>query len=230
MTRPDFAKTDSSALTSGDLRFLIEHFPSPGRSYAEIARVVGELPSTLESLLESDYVVQRILYRDDFLLGVSPFLLFNVALRQVLPGKRTPLERKVINYLANVLSMFATVDRLYRVRPSDAVTQEYVIDMVQRIAEADPSERFAIYAHIGNFSLFFTGMFPDWIEHRFRVRHRPVDRKYYEGQGGAYYHQAGLHPLANEFQLEDVFLRLALGFRHYSMALNAMRRRFFQAT
>ncbi len=229
MGRPDFARTDLSALSSEELRFLVEHFPSPGRTYAEIAAVVGQLPTTLESMLESDHVLQRTLDRRGLLLDVSPFLLFNVLLRRTLPGRRSALERKVINYIANLLSLFVKTDRLYRVRPSDVVTQEHIVDMIQRTREADPSECFAIYAHIGNFALFLTGMFPDWIEHRFRVKRRPVDRKYYEDQGAAYYHQAGLHPLAAGFELRDVFLRLALGFSQYGQALNQMRRRFLES-
>lgn len=228
MARPDYAKTDCSALSSTDLRFLIEHFPSPGRSYAEISTVIDQLPTTLESMLESDYVVERILDRRGLLLDVSPFLLFNVLFRRSLPGRRNALERKVINYIANMLSLFVKIDRLYRIRPSDPVTSEYIVDMIQRIPQAAESERFAIYAHVGNFALFLTGMFPDWIEHRFRFKHRLVNRKYYEDQGAAYYHQAGLHPLADRFELHDVFLRLALGFGHYSQALNQMRRQFFE--
>ena len=72
-------------------------------------------------------------------------------------------------------------------------------------------------------------MFPNWIEHRFRVKRRPVDRRYYEDQGAAYYHQASLHPLAADLNLRDVFVRLALGFCQYRQALNQMRRRFFAA-
>ena len=52
-------------------------------------------------MLESDHVLQRILERRGLLLEVSPFLLFNVLLRQTLPRRRTALERKVINYLAD---------------------------------------------------------------------------------------------------------------------------------
>jgi hypothetical protein len=228
MTRPDFARTDIAALTSGDLKFLIEHFPSPGRGYAEIASVVGQFPTTLESMLDSGYLVRQILDRRSLLLDVSPFLLFNVLLRQTLPGRRTALERKVINYIANLLSLFVRTDRLYRVRPSDALTHQHIVELIRRVPEAASSERFVIYAHIGNFALFLTGMFPDWIDHRFRFKRRPVDRKYYEDQGAAYYRQAGLHPLADELALEGVFLRLALAFGHYGQALDQMRRRFFE--
>jgi len=228
MALPDFARTNLDALPAGDLRFLIEHFPEPGRSYEEIAAVMGHLPSTLESMIESDYVRRWIMDQRTLLIEISPFLLFNVMLRHTLPGERTALDRRVINYIANLLSLFVSVDRLYRVHPADEVASEYLVDMIRRIPESDPAERFAIYAHAGNFALFFTGMFPDWIEHRFRFKRRPVNRDYYEQQGGACFNRAGLHPRAGEYRLKDVFLRLALGFGYYSRALNEMRRRFFK--
>lgn len=227
MPRPDFARTDS-VLGPADLKFLIDHFPVPGASYEEIAVVTQELPSTIESLLESEYVLQRLLARDALLLGVSPFLLFNVLLRHSLPGKRSALDRKVINYIANLLSLFVNVDRLYRVRPNDPVTAEYLVELIARLQDADASEQFSISAHIGNFSLFLTGMLPDWIEHRFRFKRRSVSRGYYEDQGSAHYHQAGLHPRAGQLELRDVFLRLALGFGQYRRALNEMRYRYLQ--
>lgn len=228
MNRPDFATTDASALAPRDLEFLLKHFPAPSKDYRSMASVIGRLPTTIESLLESDYVVERVLDKRIDLLAVSPFLFFNVLLRKVLQGRRTPLERQVINYIANFLALFVKVDRLFRIRPNDPQTYEYIFDMVKRASEVDATERFATHAHIGNFSLFLTGMFPEWIEHRFHFKRRPVDRKYYEDQGGTYYHQAGLHPLAGEFELEDVFLRLAINFEGYGKALNEMRSQFFR--
>lgn len=228
MRRPDFAET-RSVLGPNDLKFLIDHFPLPGRDYSEIATVTRQLPSTIESLLESDYVLERILKRDQLLVDVSPFLLFNVLLRHSLPRKRTPLDRRVINYLANLLSLFVKIDRVHRVEPNDPVTYEYLVDMIARLRDADAEEQFSISAHIGNFSLFLTGMLPEWIDHRFRYKHRPTNRDYYESQGSSYYHQASRHRLADELELSDVFLRLALSFGHYSRGLNDMRDRFFSS-
>lgn len=227
--KPDFAVTDVSRLEGGDLKFLIEHFPSPGRDYRELAAVMDSLPSTLDSMLDSDFVVERVLDKRNLLLDVSPFLVFNVLLRCVLPGRRTPIERRVINYIANLLALYVKVDRLYRIRPNDAETYEYIVDIIKRASQADTAEQFSAYAHIGNFALFLTGMFPQWIEHRHRFKRRPVDRKYFEDQGGTNYHQAGMHPLAGRFELKDVFLRLAINFDSYGRALNEMQSRFFDA-
>lgn len=226
MSSPDFAHTDLRRLEAGDLRFLIEHFPHPGRSYDEIASVLAEFPSTLESVLESDYVLDRLLRHQSILAGVSPFLLFNVLLRRTLSGGRTPLDRKVINYLANLLTLFVRVDRLLRAQTHDKEAREYIVEMLQEATRADGSRRFIVHTHIGNYALFLTGMFPRWIEHRHQIKRRPVARSFYEEQGPTYYHQAAMHPLAEAYELRDVFLRLALMFDHYSGSLNKMAQRY----
>jgi hypothetical protein len=222
MARPDFARSDLGVLAQGDLRFLLERFPAPGQTYEAIAANLKLLPSTLESMLDSDYVFQQILDRRELLLDVSPFLLFNVLLRRSLGKLRTPQERKAVNYMANVLALFARTDRLYRVQPDDPETKAYIVDMLSEAAGVDSARQFCIYAHIGNFTLFLTGVFPGWIEHRHRYQHRPLDRRYYTQQGQSGYHQAALHRLARDYGLDDVFMRLALDFEGYARALNRM--------
>ncbi len=228
MARPDFASTDLGALAQGDLRFLIEHFPTPGESYETIAANLKVLPNTFESMLESDYVFRQIVDRRELLLDVSPFLLFNVLLRRSVGKARMASERKAINYIANVLALFVRADRLYRVQPNDPETQAYIVDMRAEAAEANSARQFCIYAHIGNFTLFLTGVFPGWIEHRHRYKRRPVDRSYYTQQGRSSYHQAALHHLAREYGLDDVLMRLALDFDGYAGALNHMVATWFR--
>lgn len=227
--RPDFACTDVSALTGGDLRFLIDNFPGPGGSYEEIARLVHELPTTVESMLDSDFVLDRILASRELLLDISPFLLFNVMLRRTLGGRRTKDERSIINYLANLLSLFIRTERMQRVAADDQHTHGYLVSMIEEAEEADPRRKFLIYAHIGNFALFLTGMFPEWIEHRHRYGRRTVNRKFYSDFGRTYFDMAAGHPLAEEYRLDSVFFRLALMFDDYQQAMNRMARDYLSA-
>ncbi len=220
MGRPDFAITDLSGLAQGDLAFIIENFPQPGRSYEEIAQILDELPSTLESTLSSDYLFQQVCGRAQRLLAVSPFLLFNVLLRRTLTDHRAGPGRKVTNYLANMLALFVRTERLYRIEPYDRDTHEYLVEMMEEAREADARRQFLIYSHIGNYALFLTGLFPQWIDHRYRSKRRPIDAKYYVDMGSTHFHQAAAHGLARVYGLDDVFLRLSLRFEHYKSALN----------
>lgn len=226
MNRPDFAHTDLNRLEDRDLRCIIEHFPLPGRSYEEIARVVHDLPTTLESILSSDFLFQRICDKSELLLDVSPFLLFNVLLRHTLTDHRTQSERRIINYLANLLSVFVHTDRMLRVQPYDSEGREYLIDLISESEGADANRQFLIYAHIGNYSLFLTGLFPQWIEYRHRYKRRPVDMGYYIDFGRTYFNRAASHRMANELGLDDVFFRLAVLFESYQSTLNHISRTY----
>ncbi len=222
--RPDFAQVGLQPLAHPDLRFLMENFPEPGRSYEDIAQVIDRIPTTLESMLDSEFVFQKILEERTILLDVSPFLFFNVLLRRSVGAPRSRLDRKVINYIANLLALFVKTDRLYRVQRRDTETYEYIVDMIAEAARADLRRQFLVYSHIGNYTLWLTGLFPAWIEHRHRFKRRPVDESFYTNSGRAYFERASSHPLAREYELEEVFFRLAMMFDHYKKALNRLAR------
>ncbi|RMD68601.1 MAG: hypothetical protein D6819_08990 [Gammaproteobacteria bacterium] len=221
--RLDFAFTDLSPLQRRDLRFLLERFPAPADHYEAIAR--QGLPDTLESMLRSAWVAEAVLNKQQILLDVSPFLLFSVLLRLVLPDHRSPAERKVLNYVANLLAIFARSDRLWRVAPGDRETYAYLVGLMAAAAEEpDASRRFAIHAHIGNHTLFLTGLFSHWLAHRHRFGRRPVSPSWYLDAGSGHYGEAARQSLAKRLGLDDVLLRLAMRFEHYRDALDRMRR------
>lgn len=222
MRKPDFARTELQPLDDGDLRFLIDSFPQPATSYAEIARVLDELPNTLESILTSESVVQRVIYDRDKLVRISPFLLFNVLLRQVLADHRRPAERRVVNYLANLMALFVTQHRLYRIDSADTEAYSYLVDMIEQAVGADPRRRFLVHAHVANYSLFMTGLFGSYLEERFKHGRRTVGTDYYADLGSASYSQASALPPAQEFKLTEVFVRLALTFDSYRRALGTI--------
>lgn len=226
MRKPDFARTNLSGLMDRDLALLIENMPQAGANYREIARLVNELPTTLESMLTSDYVFQMIRDRQRLIVDISPFLLFSVLLRRSLASPRSSLDRRVINYLANLLALFIHTDRIYRVEPGDREPREYVVDLLQDAQQADPYRQFVTHAHIGNYALWLTGLQLEWLEYRHRYHRRPIDSKYYVESGQSNFGQAARHRLAREFGLEDVFLRLAMMFDDYKRGLNYMASHF----
>lgn len=224
MSKPDFANTGLDRLAQRDLHFLIAHMPRAGGSYHEIAALLNAMPNTLESMLTSDYLFDIIRDRQRLLLDISPFLLFSVLLRRSLGKPRNPLERRVINYLANLLTLFVQAERLYRVEPSDREPQEYVVQLMAGLEQAGSRRQFLTYAHIGNYALWLTGLRASWLEARHRYGRRPVSPGFYEEFGRTSYDRAAKHRLARELALEDVFLRLALMFSHYREGLNRMVR------
>jgi hypothetical protein len=224
-TKPDFAIRGTAGLSDQDLRFLVENFPQPAASYEDMAGVFAALPNTLESILEADYCYQKIYERRGELLHISPLLLFNVLLRRLFDGTRTPLDRAVINYLANLLSLFVRTDRLHRPHHG-AQSYEYFVDLATAAANAGERERFLLNAHIGNYALYLTGIFADALDYRQRYKRRPVGAREYADFGRAGFRDAAAHRLARVYQLEDIFMRLALTFDHYRERLHRLAQEY----
>lgn len=208
------------------MRFLVKNFPKPAASYEDMARIFSSMPTTLESTLEAEYVYRTIIENRRDLLEISPFLLFNVLLRRSIGGARTEIERAVVNYLANLLSLFVRTERVYRPEAGDRETYEYFVDLALEAASADERRRFLLQAHIGNYALYMTGIFRESLEYRHRYKRRPIGVRYYMDMGRVGYRDAAANRLARAYKLEDVFLRLALQFDHYRERLNVLAREY----
>ena len=226
MPAPDFARTNLNALTDRDVQFLIRNFPEPGRSYEEIAALIHELPAALESRLNSQSLFDRICDPSERILQISPFLFFSVMLRRSLTDRRIVGDRRVVNYISNLLSIFAQTNRLYRIHQHDQLAVNYLSDMIREARNADPRRQFLIYSHIGNYSLYVTGLFPESIEYRRRFKNRPVGAQFYIDFGREYYEQASGHTIAREYELDEVFFRLSIMFEVYKDALNHLARQY----
>ena len=82
-------------------------------------------------------------------------------------AKEIPSDGEVARYVAGVLVDFVHVDRLYRIRDSRGKRLEEVGEM---LAESNPllnarsfeRER-EVRKHIGDYTLFLTGMFPEYV-------------------------------------------------------------------
>ena len=226
MPAPDFARTDFNGLTHRDVQFLVENFPKPGRSYEEISALIQELPETLESRLNSQSLFDRICDPGERILEISPFLFFSVLLRRSLSDCRILGDRRVVNYLANLLSIFVQTNRMYRIYQHDRQTVSYLADMIEEAQNADSRRKFLIYSHIGNYSLYITGLFPESIEYRRRFKNRPVGTQFYIDFGREYYEHASGHTIAREYELDEVFFRLSIMFEVYKDALNHLAKQY----
>jgi hypothetical protein len=88
-------------------------------------------------------------------------------------------DSEVSAYVANVLTEFCENEQLYKVRDA---TNRPLNDVGEMLMEADPvygpapsfdRER-QVRKHIGDYTLFFTGMFPESINH-FRLRKQRLE-------------------------------------------------------
>lgn len=135
-------------------------------------------------------------------------------------------DRVVADYVAEVLTQFASAERSRCVLPGESSPLEYFCEMMAALQGADDRSRFVIRAHMGNYSLFLSGVFPERIRARAEFRGSP-DLRYYEGVGRAQFRMAGDHWLAQRYELTNVFLTLADRFETTRLALNEIADRAF---
>lgn len=137
-------------------------------------------------------------------------------------------ESSVTAYITGLLADFACVENLYRIRNARGQPLE---DVGEMLIESNPlldapsfdRER-QVRKHIGDFTLFFTGMFPESIR-RWRLRHQRLESFVdYMKAGKESYHIVAAF---NQFEYRKVaplFRRLSEHFETCVYGLNLVRR------
>ena len=81
--------------------------------------------------------------------------------------KELPADREVVAYVANLLIDFVRVDHLYRIRNSRGKRLEEIGEMLVESNPALDAPSFErereVRKHIGDYTLFLTGMFPEYV-------------------------------------------------------------------
>src|SRR5207249_7208168 len=97
----------------------------------------------------------------------SPALFTYVAVRHTLLAAGVD-DRELADYLAALILEFGDHDRHTRIRRADDQTYGYLVDMIGELTGVDDTgERgFLLRVHLGNYSLWLAGLFPDYVEAR----------------------------------------------------------------
>lgn len=130
-------------------------------------------------------------------------------------------------YLADLLARFARTEALYR----EGVTVrrlETVVDMLLDIQGAwdegprafNPDREVDVRRHIGDYTLFMTGVFPERVE-------RVASRGYYITEGKRAYRFVWEHDRAAGRPAGTTYRALAERFEHFAGALDYARRVYF---
>jgi hypothetical protein len=129
-------------------------------------------------------------------------------------------EPATIEYVSEVLARFAYTRELYAVRDTQDRPLEYVVDylMAERgdgAARGDRARRWSILRHLGEYTLFMSGLFRDRL-------HARGELNYYLTQGAqAYQRCADIEPQSARRQL---FRRLHRDFTPVADTLDDIRR------
>lgn len=145
-------------------------------------------------------------------------LVFYLLVRHALleDGINNPV---VADYLAALLLEFGRGTRAYSATGEGGATYEYLIDIVEALETVSGREAFLLRAHLGNFSLWLSGLFPDRIVSRVERRGAPGIR-YYEEMGATGYRLAADSSDAESWGLDQLYLTFATNFPALRVALN----------
>ena len=150
----------------------------------------------------------------------SEVLFFYVMVRHSL--RRAGVDdRELADYLSAMLREFGRRDRACRIDWNDDQQHRYLIDIVADLDATEGERRFKVLIHLGNYSLWLAGLFPDYIAAR-RLRKGGPDVSYYDAMGQRGYALASDHVLADRYNLEAVLRLAAHRFASVRSALNAV--------
>ena len=177
---------------------------------------------TRDLILDDESLLHAVL-EHHACLRISTHFYFYILVRHIF-SRSGIKERAVSDYVAEVLADFSRLENSQcrvqgRTQPLD-----YFVDMLAALQTVDDTTAFCIRAHIGNYSLFLSGVFPDRIRVRAERRGCPNIR-YYEDVGRANYRVASDHRLARKYELDSIFNTLAERFQETRLALNELRDR-----
>ena len=158
-------------------------------------------------------------------LAALPLALFSyVSLRHSLLEGGVE-SRLMADYVTSIFLHFAREARAHRIAEYDDCEYRYLVDLVAEIAESDGRRGFLLSAHLGNFALWLSGLFPDWISTRERRRAGP-DLGYYEAMGQTGFSLAADAPFARRQQLDGCYRDAAKTFTALRVALNRFSDRY----
>lgn len=215
--RGSFARADAMALVD-----LVASGDAGLRSGAE-ARIAAE---GLDVLLDDPRVLNGVLTQSN--LSASPRLVFYVLIRHALL-ERGITDRLTADYLASLVLTFGERNRAYRISEDSPEEFHYLVDLLRRHSEGDSRDAFLVCSHMGNYALWVTGLFPDFIHERVYRRGAP-SLGYYEEVGASGFSAAARSREAKEFGLAELFLTVSRDFPVLREVLNHLADRHFWKT
>ncbi len=147
-------------------------------------------------------------------LPLFAYVLVRHALLQA--GER---DRVLADYAASILLHFGLRDRARRIHAADDQTYDTLAALLEDAERSEPRRAFLVRAHLGNYALWMSGLFPDHITHRQQRRGAPP-LEYFETMGRRGFQMAAEHRLASEYGVAVLFALAAERFPLLRVALN----------
>lgn len=176
----------------------------------------------VDSLLDDPRVLNALLTDPE--VKSRPGVIFYVLVRQSLLELGVD-DPAAADYVASLLEQFGRSHRAYRISEDGEEEYRYLVDLMLRLGSASGREAFLLRAHMGNFALWLSGLFPDFVEARVQRRGAPPI-SYYERMGSTGYQMASESPEAAALGVKDVLASVARHFPGVRGALNRVSDRY----
>jgi hypothetical protein len=203
--------------TAEDFEFVVRTLAHSDRDSVTLGKLLTD--AEIRDTILDDPVLFKTVLEHGAPLTISPQLYFYILVRHVL--KETGLnDRGMSDYVASLLERFSHTARMRSPADGRETPIQYVGDMMVALQNASANQSFLIRAHMGNYSLFITGIFHENVESRSQ-RGAP-DVSFYEGVGRSSFKAVAQHRLARSCELTGIFEALSEGFRDVRLALNRL--------
>lgn len=201
-----------------------------------LAREAGDEPTEVEGRLVDEGIdailddprLPRALLRQSQGSHASFTLFAYVMIRHALRNAGEG-DRGMADYVTAIVLHFGFRDRAHRVSQSDDEVYNAIVELYEDLDDPDARRSFLVRTHLGNYALWLSGIFPDYIEQR-RWRKGGPDLEYYEEMGKRGFQLAADHRLAEEHGLTTLYATAAEHFGILRVALNAVSDSLFFPT
>jgi hypothetical protein len=208
-----------TGITSLDLEFIMSTLNRHGRRISLVELLADE---ECRDLILDDEALLKTILESPKNLSISSSLYFYILARHVLRLANIDC-RDTADYVGALLTEFSRMERVRTARRGRR-PMDYLVDMIMALDGVDEYTKFVIQVHIGNFSLFWSGLFPGHIAHRHHRRAAPK-LEYFESIGASHFGIASHHRLAARYDIANTLATLAESFRRTRLALNDLSER-----
>lgn len=205
--------------THEDLTFIAETLARDGSNKTALHDLLTDADSR-DRILDDPQLFHTIVQATGF-SKISPYLYFYILTRRSFLENDID-DRNVTDYVACLLAEFCYLSRVHTISKQHTKSYHYLTDMMLDFVDARSHEAFLIRSHLGNYALFMTGVFPDWIYNKATYGRRAPGFEYYERMGSSSYRWASKHQLALKYSLAEILAKLADSFRPVRIALNTL--------
>jgi len=203
-------------LTRDDAQLVVRLLASGSGREAEVAeeRLRDE---GIDALLDDPRLLRAMIERGQAAHASLPLFAYVVVRHALLSlGER---DRGLADYVTSVLVHFGIAGRVSRISQADDQVYDTLAALSSDLDDPDARRSFLVRQHLGNYALWLSGLFPDWIEHR-RWRRGGPHLEYYEELGRRGFQLAADHTIAQEHGLAALFVGAAERFGMLRVALN----------